>query len=348
MKIKEIKAYYPKWENLAKGQWQSHFWQIVVKIKTDNGLIGYGYGGGGEPSVLIINKHFKELLIGKNIDTINDIQDIWNELYFKSLPYGRHGLAIMAISGVDLCLWDLLGKQNKKPVYELIGPVKKRIINAYATGNEIKSYLLEGFKDFKIPHKWENNDSYESLIKLCEEIRSDIGPDGKLMIDSYMSWNSDVCLKMDALLKKFNISWFEDINTPDDLEELSKLRNRIDTKIAGGEHDMTLKNFIDISKLNSLDIWQPDITWCGGLTAGIKIIKLAEQMKTEVVLNRGGEVWGLHLIKSSCCENLAEIVKINEKENNKLWNNIPKVTDGLINPNDNPGFGVELNEHLIK
>ena len=114
MKIKEIKAYYPKWENLAIGQWQSHLWQIVVKIETDNGLIGYGYGGGGEPSVLIINKHFKELLIRKNIDTINDIQDIWNELYFKSLPYGRHGLAIMAISGVDLCLWDLLGKQNSK------------------------------------------------------------------------------------------------------------------------------------------------------------------------------------------------------------------------------------------
>ena len=88
MKIKEIKAYYPKWENLAIGHWQSHFWQIVVKIETDNGLIGYGYGGGGEPSVLIINKHFKELLIGKNIDTINDIQNIWNEADVANVGWG--------------------------------------------------------------------------------------------------------------------------------------------------------------------------------------------------------------------------------------------------------------------
>ncbi len=347
MVIKDIKAFYPKWKNVGKGKWQSHFWQIVVKIKTDNGLIGYGYGGGGEPSVIIINKHFKEILIGKKLNSIEDIKKIWDELYLKSLPYGRHGITIMAISGIDLSLWDLLSKSYKKPVYELIGTVKKNKIKAYATGHDVTSYMTEGFSDFKLPHRWDDEKSYDMLIKKCEDIRSIIGYKGKLMIDSYMSWNSKICQNMDELLKDFKIEWFEDINTPDDLEELYELRKIIKTKIAGGEHDMLLKNFIEISKYKSLDIWQPDITWCGGITIGLKIIQLAKENNIQVVLHRGGEVWGLHLIKSSDCDNFAEIVKINEEENNSLWINTPKFDDGIVYLNDNPGFGVELNEEFI-
>ena len=67
MKITDVKAIYPKWRNRAQGAWQSHFWQIVVRIETDAGVTGYGYGGGGEPGVLIINGHLRELLIGKTV-----------------------------------------------------------------------------------------------------------------------------------------------------------------------------------------------------------------------------------------------------------------------------------------
>ena len=260
---------------------------------------------------------------------------------------GRHGITIMAISGIDLSLWDLLSKSYKKPVYELIGTVKKNKIKAYATGHDVTSYMTEGFSDFKLPHRWDDEKSYAMLIKKCEDIRSNIGYKGKLMIDSYMSWNSEICQNMDELLKDFKIEWFEDINTPDDLEELYELRKIIKTKIAGGEHDMLLKNFIEISKYKSLDIWQPDITWCGGITIGLKIIQLAKENNIQVVLHRGGEVWGLHLIKSSDCDNFAEIVKINEEENNSLWINTPKFDDGIVYLNDNPGFGVELNEEFI-
>ena len=113
MKITGVKAIYPKWQNLPVGVWQTHFWQIIVEIRTDHGTIGLGYGGGGQPAVEIINTHYKEILIGSNLDSIDDIKATWDKIYFNSIPYGRTGIPIMALSAVDIALWDLLAKAQR-------------------------------------------------------------------------------------------------------------------------------------------------------------------------------------------------------------------------------------------
>ena len=110
LKITGVKAVYPKWRVRPGGPWQSYFWQIVVEVRTDTGGVGYGYGGGGSPAVEIVNSHFRDLLMGRDVNSIDDIRDIWDLLFFKSLPYGRKGIPVMALSGVDLALWDLLAK----------------------------------------------------------------------------------------------------------------------------------------------------------------------------------------------------------------------------------------------
>src|SRR5687768_2905073 len=115
MKISDIKAVYPNYKRVVPS-WRTHFWQIVVRVETDIGVRGLGYGGGGVAGVEIVNRHFRELLLGREVSSIQDIAAIWDDLYAASLPYGRKGLAIMALSGVDLALYDLLGQAEDQPV----------------------------------------------------------------------------------------------------------------------------------------------------------------------------------------------------------------------------------------
>ena len=106
MRITEVHAVYPRYRHVAPS-WRTHFWQIVVRIDTDAGVCGWGYGGGGEGAERVVNGHFRELLLGREVGAEGEqIARIWDELYRASVPYGRRGIAIMALSGVDLALWD--------------------------------------------------------------------------------------------------------------------------------------------------------------------------------------------------------------------------------------------------
>ncbi len=103
MKIESVKAVYPNYRNVGSS-WRTHLWQIVVEVRTDAGVTGYGYGGGGLASLPIVNGHFRELLGGASLDSPEDLFRIWDRLYYESIPYGRKGIAMMALSGVDLAL----------------------------------------------------------------------------------------------------------------------------------------------------------------------------------------------------------------------------------------------------
>ena len=329
--------------------WRSSLWQVVVKIETDMGICGYGCGGGGLASTAIIKSHFKELLINQAIDCKEDIHRIWNHLYFESIPYGRKGIAIMALSGIDLALWDLMGKAEKIPVYNLVGKRNKQTVKSYATGEDIEWYSELGFTAHKFPHRWISDFDYETAISSAKRSREIMGVDGLIMIDTYMSWDTNVILKMNKLLKDFNIYWYEDVLEPDKLQSQSLLRPVVKpTLIAGGEHEFTHHGFQAIADNKALDLWQPDITWCGGITAALKIMELAKEEKIGVVPHRGGEVWGLHFIVSTDCENLAEVLPGAKKEGkDELWIGTPIFSDGFIEPNDKPGFGVEPNIFML-
>ena len=344
MKITDIKAVYPAWKNKGSGAWQAYYWQIVVRVETDAGVTGYGYGGGGEPGRMIVNGHLRDALIGRSIDNTDDINDTWDHLYFKSLPYGRGGIVIMALSGIDLALWDLLGKAEGKPVYELIGGLKKEKVRAYATGGDPARVRDLGYTAAKCSHQWRTEADYEKAAVLAAGCREMFGRDALLMFDCYMSWDAEVALRMRELLAEYEPFWFEDLITPDHLVELADLRSRLaPVLLAGGEHDFSHHAFSAIARAGALDLWQPDITWCGGITAGLRILELARAHNVPVCPHRGGEIWGLHLVAATDCMNLAETHpdRGNDKDNTILINE-PAVSGGEIAPPDGPGFGVTL------
>jgi L-rhamnonate dehydratase len=114
---------------------------FTVEITTDKGVKGYGNGGPG--GGVVVTDHFAKLLM--NEDPF-DVERLWDTMWRSSMPYGRMGIAINAISGVDLALWDLIGNALQMPVYKLIGGATKERIPSYCTGNDIEQHIKFGFK----------------------------------------------------------------------------------------------------------------------------------------------------------------------------------------------------------
>ena len=344
MKITDVKAVYPPWSKKGTGAWQEYYWQIVVRVDTDAGVSGYGYGGGGEPGMLIVNGHLRDGLIGRSIGSVDDIRNTWDHLYFKSLPYGRNGIAIMALSGIDLALWDLLGKAEGMPVYDLIGGLKKKTVRAYATGGDPARVRDLGYTAVKRSHQWRSDADYEQAAVQADRCREMFGREALLMFDCYMSWDAGVALRMREILAEYEPYWFEDLITPDHLDELAGLRPRLaPVLLAGGEHDFSHHAFAAIARAGALDLWQPDVTWCGGITAGLRILDLAGSHGVPVCPHRGGEIWGLHLIAATDCMDLAETHpdRRGDPEDAVLLDE-PVASGGRIAPTDRPGFGVSL------
>lgn len=349
MKIKEVQACYPRWEQIPQiSGWQSHLWQIVVRVTADDGTVGYGYGGGGNAGVAVVNSHLRELSLGRQINGPDDILHAYKDAVQAIIPYGRGGLAQMALSGLDLALWDLLGKAEKCPVYRLLKG-NATPTHAYATTNDLELSSLYGYEAVKITYKWSDASDEDLAEDKAAKARSALGPNKKLMFDCYMSWSSRVALRMAERLKPYTIWWFEDVLTPDDLDELAVLRPKINPiLLAGGEHEMTLAGFRRAAAKSSLDIWQPDVTWCGGLSGTLGILEAAKKAEVPVILHRGGEPWGLHLIVAGGCAPWAETMPHRWQPGaEQLWLDEPVVEKGMIVPHDAPGFGVKLNESLL-
>ena len=349
MHITDLKAVYPNYKHVAPS-WRTHLWQIVVRVESDTGEVGFGYGGGGKAAVEIVNGHMRDLLVGRKLDGTDDIFSAWDALYYKSIPYGRKGVGVMALSGIDLALWDLLAKSEGVPVHAVIGPRTKGTIRAYATGGDPEWYSEMGFTAHKFPHRGTGESAdFETAEQSAARAREIMGPDARLMIDTYMSWNSETTIQMGKRLAPYDIFWFEDVLTPDDLDGQAALRPLVrPTLIAGGEHEFTHIGFDTVAKAGAMDLWQPDITWCGGITAGLRILDIAKEHDIPVAPHRGGEVWGLHLIASSDCMDFAEVLPgLRGAPRDELWLGEPFPERGFMEPSDEPGFGVTLNEELL-
>src|SRR5438270_1464993 len=156
---------------------------FTVEITTDKGVKGYGTGGAGGGEV--VTEHFTKLLIGKDPF---DIERNWDILWRSSMPYGRDGIAINAISGVDLAMWDLVGNALGMPVYKLLGGETKPRIVSYCTGNDTEQHFKFGYTKLKlaIPHgPADSREGMKKNVELVKRTRDLLGPDGEIMLDCW-------------------------------------------------------------------------------------------------------------------------------------------------------------------
>src|SRR5687767_10562315 len=308
--------------------------QILVVVETDSGVRGIGVGGGGPVGVYLAHTILRPLLVGQNLDSIGDIERLWERMYRDTLAYGRKGLAIMAISGVDLALWDALGHAQGTSVTHLLGGARQSTLPCYATTRDPDAAVAQGFTAVKLGLAGAGPDG---AVKLIAETRKRLGPTVKLMTDAWGQWSFDETLRAAQQLAPHDLTWLEEPLPPDDHEGYARLSAVSPVPIAGGEHEYTVHGFRELAKLKAHPIWQPDVCWTGGLTQLKAIYELAAEEGTRVIPHRGGEVWSLHAIAALDPDPLAE--------SGRPWmtwiEGQPPIVNGHIDVPDLSGFGVK-------
>lgn len=336
-----------------------HEW-LVVEIFTDDGLVGWGNAAlAPQVTKKVIDVHLKPLLIGRDPW---EIELLWQLMYRKTMAFGRKGIGMVAISAIDIALWDLIGKSAKQPVYRLLGGRTKTRIPVYASrlysvelgelAAEAQRYKNDGFQAMKLRFGWGPADGASGMqrnIELVRTVRESIGNDIDLMADAYMGWTLDYAKRMLPLLEPFHLRWLEEPVIPDDIHGYAELKSCARIPIAGGEHEFTLYGFRELLEAQALDYIQFDTNRVGGLTQARKIAALAEAHSVPVIPH-AGQMHNYHLVMANFNSPMAEYFPVVDVEvgNELFWyifSGEPRATNGSIDLDENtPGLGLTINE----
>jgi L-rhamnonate dehydratase len=339
-----------------------HGW-LVVEVFTDNGLVGIGNAAlAPQVTKQVIDLYLKPLLIGRDPW---DTEFLWQNMYRKTMAFGRRGIGMVAISAIDIALWDILGKSAKQPVYRLLGGRTKPQIPVYASRlysvdlsqleAEAKRYKKDGYKAMKLRFGWGPRDGAAGMqrnLALVRTVREAVGDGVDVMADAYMGWTLDYAKRMLPLLEQFNLRWLEEPVIPDDVHGYAELKSYGRIPIAGGEHEFTAYGFRDLLDARALDYIQFDTNRVGGITQARKIAAMAEAYSVPVIPH-AGQMHNYHVVMASLNSPMAEYFPVVDVEvgNELFWyifSGEPKAKDGFIDLDENvPGLGVTINETAL-
>lgn len=340
MRITEIRATQPPTPG-SPADWRTQLGQIVVEVATDEGLIGIGVGGGGAAGIHVVQTVLRDLLVGRDAA---DVEALHAQMCRHTSFYGRKGLVVMAISGVDLALWDLRGKAAGQPVAKLLNPGVDlvREVPTYSTvfdDAEAELAFKAGHQAIKLHvERFGNQPDPAAIAGLVQRTRDRLGPDASVMIDAFARWDIDTSLRVADAIAPHNVAWLEEPIQPDDLDGYAILAEQSTVPIAGGEHEYLADGFQTLIDRRLHAVLQPDINWCGGLTTLIEIYRLAQAANVRVVPHRGCEPYALAAIAALDSDPLAE--------SGRKWFNclkgLPTIRNGRVQVSRKTGFGVSF------
>jgi len=282
-----------------------------------------------------------------------DIERLWATMYRATYRHGQAGIMLMAISAVDLALWDLKGRVLGQPVWQLLGGKAREQVPVYATVRDAAWAQAQGFSGVKLGGPYGPRDGREGMranVAAIAGLRERVGPDFDLMIDCVGGWSVEYTIEMARMLAPYRIKFIEEPLLSHDVEGYARLRRAIDsTLIACGEHVYTRYNVRPLLQAGAVDILQPDIRWTGGLSEFIKIVDLASAYDIPVMPHRGGMAWSLHAIIARVECPLAEGLVLTEEEASySLFAGEPVPVHGMLTVSGEPGFGLALQQDRIE
>lgn len=347
----------------AMGTFRFHGW-LVVEIETDTGLVGMG-NAALAPRVAkeIIDLYLAPVVQGQDPF---DYEYLWQKMYRRTLAWGRKGIGMVAISAIDIALWDLMGKATGQPVFKLLGGRTKEKIPCYASKlyaqddldrflGEAKGYLEQGFTALKIRSGYGPKDGPTGMRRNIEQVRTLrelAGSDIDLMMDCYMGWTLEYARRFLPRLAEFNLRWLEEPVIADDIEGYIELKKMNLIPISGGEHEFTPYGFKDLLERHAVDVIQYDTNRVGGITAARKINAMAEAWSVPVIPH-AGQMHNYHLTMASLASPMAEFFPVFDVEvGNELFYYIfkgePQPEQGYLQLDDRkPGLGLEINEDYL-
>lgn len=333
---------------------------LIVKIHTDEGLTGIGEVTSQSyvckacfdaPRSAARRHGLTSILVGEDP---RDVEGLWEKMYYETNRYGRRGAGIHAMSGADIALWDLKGKIEGKPVSELLGGRVRDDVRAYAsvlfadtpeeTAEMAKEYVAMGLTAVKFGWGPIGPDPDVDVAHVAAA-REAVGWDRDLMVDAGHAWDWETALERTELFKPYKIAWLEEPVGQDDRKGYAELCKRSEIPIAGGEGDVTHWDFEDLIE-RGLDIVQPDIAFCGGITVCKRVSDMTTAHGRKAVphcfstgINLAAS---LHWISTVPDGDLVEYCLRPSPLMRKLVANLPPVIDGRVPVPTGPGLGIEL------
>ena len=338
----------------------------VIRVHTDEGIVGIGEAHTNplaakavidSPLYSVSAQGLKHVLVGEDP---RDVNRLWDKMYRHSQTYGRRGLLMHALSGIDLALWDILGKRVGQPIHRLLGGARKREHYAYAS--DLSQPTLEETIDLALRHKQAGYRAMKfgwgalgkdarSDIAVAARLRQALGPDFDIMIDMGFSVPLDHAIRLGRAYAEHDIYFLEEPLSPDDVTGFAKLVAASPTPIATGEKASHEFDYLDLMDRGQLRIIQPDIARMGGITATMRVVAHAEARNVRVIPH----CWSTDILVAATLHCISTMHDCPYLEYNVTDN--PLRTDLLVDPirpregvvavPDKPGLGIELREDTL-
>jgi L-rhamnonate dehydratase len=342
-------AKYPEYRQSRQSFGINVLGTLVVEVEADDGSTGFAVTTGGELGAWIVEKHLARFVEGQRV---TDVEKMWDQMYLSTLYYGRKGVVLNTISGVDLALWDLLGRVRQEPVHHLLGGAVRDELVFYATGARPDLAKEMGFLGGKMPLQHGPAEGEEGLNQNLETLRTmreRVGDDFWLMFDCWMSLDLEYATRLAHRAAEYGLKWLEEALLPDDYWGYAELRRRAPAQmlVTTGEHEATRWGFRLLLDMNCCDVLQPDVGWCGGITELRRISALADA-HGKLVVPHGSSVYSYHFVITQHNSPFAEFLMMHPVPSevvpmfSPLLAGEPVPEGGRLRLSDAPGFGVEL------
>jgi len=330
----------------------------LVQVETDEGISGIGScSGNGELIEVIVAKTLKPLLMGMDPTAIDEV---WDKAYFRGghKEFGTRGIGVVALSGIDVALWDILGKVRGVPLYQLLGGKCRDKVPVYATAlypeepskvaKRARGFAEQGFHGIKIKVGFD----LDQDIRIVRAVRQELGKDFIVMTDANQGYTLDVALKAAAAFADCGAYWLEEPLFVEDIEGHAILRERGKTPIAVGENLHMSYAFENFIVRGAVDYIQPDVARAGGITEIRKITAMASKHNVPVSFHTWGDGVALaasvHLAAALKDCIVMELDYTYNPLREELLREPFRVANGYLIPPEKPGLGIELNEEALK
>ena len=242
--------------------------KVYVEIATNQKITGWGEVSALVPTVAEeLAKALYELLDGENPTRI---EHLWQKLYRAHRDIRGGPFMCHTIAGIDMALWDITGKLWGVPVYRLLGGPCRDKLRVYPTA---KSHKVPPHGIYE--HSGKPTD-IDRMVNAIKQTRERVGPDGTVMFDAHCAVPPATLIQFAAAIKAYDVLFIEEVAVPGNIEVFKRLKAAIDIPLATGERDRTIWEFIPYLDQRCIDVLQPDVAHCGGITQMKKIAVLAE------------------------------------------------------------------------
>jgi D-galactarolactone cycloisomerase len=339
----------------------------LVEIDTDTGLTGWGECYGPARMTSAVVQAIAPWLVGE--DPLRT-DALWQMVYARLRDHGQKGVVIQGLSGIDIALWDIKGKHFGVPAHRLMGGPLRSQVRAYATGlyrrksgdpltylaEEAAGYAAEGFTAVKLKVGF----GVEEDAAVTRAVREAIGPGVALMVDANHAFDAIAAIRLGRMIEGYDIGWFEEPVTPEDLAGYRAVKAALSIPIAGGECEFTRYGFREQLVSRAVDIVQPDTCAAGGLTECKKIADMSEAFGVRY----NPHVWGTGIAIAASLQLLAvlpshtpvslaplqpmlEFDRTEHPIRQSLLVQPIEHTAGIVRVPDGPGLGIEVDRDAL-